>query len=147
MNKDLIISIDDFENELSSKFTGRSKTAKNNVVINDENMIYYTYQDTTPKQFSDNEKKSLLEAVKNISLNSTQNRPCDIDWGNISKVCPNRQPIECLMQYRNNLDPSINKNKWTRNEEFTLVDLVKKYKERYWILIAEELNTGTFHLF
>ena len=46
-----------------------------------------------------------------------------------------KHPRECYMKYRNELDPLINNDDWTRDEEVYLVDLVRKYQGSIYIYI------------
>eukprot|EP01035_Chromulina_nebulosa_P001144 gene1144-1547_t len=51
--------------------------------------------------------------------------------------------MECLMLYRNKLDPDINNREWTKTEEKQLLDLVNLRNGCYnWSLIAEDLGTN-----
>lgn len=49
--------------------------------------------------------------------------------------------MECFMQYTNIDHPDINNTEWSEDEDFQLLELVEKYSEHEWILIAEELGT------
>ncbi len=72
-----------------------------------------------------------------------------VDW---SVVCSelnsrvgagNRKaPRECFIMYRNNLDPRINKNPWTKKEDADLLKLAEKYNGHEWALISSSLGTN-----
>jgi hypothetical protein len=69
-----------------------------------------------------------------------------LNWTDISEqlaqVCGKRYlPIECFIQYRNYLDPCVNRGKWLADEEARLIELAAKYKEHHWVAIASELGT------
>ena len=51
--------------------------------------------------------------------------------------------MDCLMLYRNKLDPAINSKEWTKAEEKQLLHLVNtRYGCYNWALIAEDLGTN-----
>lgn len=51
-------------------------------------------------------------------------------------------PRECLLRYRNALDPSFNRSPWSAEEDANLTKLAIKYAEHEWPLIATELGTN-----
>ena len=66
-----------------------------------------------------------------------------LDWvaiaEKLAESCKARYlPIECFIQYRNNLDPSINKAKWSAEEEACLIKSAKSHDEHDWVAIANE---------
>jgi len=48
--------------------------------------------------------------------------------------------VDCEAMWKNVLNPSINKKKWSQEEESELEDLVDKYNMKNWKKVAEELG-------
>ncbi|CAF89479.1 unnamed protein product, partial [Tetraodon nigroviridis] len=71
-------------------------------------------------------------------------RYVELDWQKISNVdfegTRDADDLRCFWQ--NFLHPSINKSGWSQEEVHTLKQLSRKYQERQWESIAEELGTG-----
>lgn len=55
-------------------------------------------------------------------------------------------PAECRLVWVNVCHPRINQNKWTPTENNNLIELARKYKERNWEKIAQEMNVFLFTL-
>lgn len=70
----------------------------------------------------------------------------EIDWLAIAKHLPethkSRSAEDCELYYNNFLHHSINHKPWTEEEDVKLLELVKKFNENKWELIAKNLNTG-----
>ena len=76
------------------------------------------------------------------SSNNNNNNNNKIDWNKIADVDDiNHSPFECMMQFRNNDDVTINKSPWSLIEESRLKDLAEKYDQCYWVDIADDLGT------
>ncbi|KAK3586968.1 hypothetical protein CHS0354_026684 [Potamilus streckersoni] len=69
---------------------------------------------------------------------------CQVDWMKISAVHLNsRFPSKaCEYMWKNALQPSINRSRWTKIEEDALQRLVEKYEMHNWESIAKELATN-----
>lgn len=90
--------------------------------------------------WSSRDNNTLLSTISSLETDV-------IDWQIVSSLLRERikfyaTPMECLMQYRNVLDPSINRSAWTREEVDKLLELVSYYNEHEWCTIAEELGTN-----
>ena len=82
-------------------------------------------------------------ADRKLLVSLVQAFPADaeIDWSAVSSGLSHRHsPIECLMQYRNVDDPSINKGPWDLLEIERMIQLVHD-KGYSWVECAEALNT------
>ena len=122
-------------------------------VYNSNRLFSYQKDELLPfKPFRQNEKKILVtnvEAYIHSLKGSTataaaareDNDEVDIDWEIVSQSLDNRTPIECFIQYRSELDPKINKGRWTAEEEAKLLMLAKQFKEHDWDTIASLLDT------
>lgn len=63
------------------------------------------------------------------------------DWLHIAKII-NKPDLQCQRFWNLMLKPHISRNKWTKNEDNKLVEIVTKYGERNWQQIALELDTN-----
>lgn len=94
----------------------------------------------TACQWSTKECTALLNVVSSLNTNT-------IDWQIVSSLLKEKfnfsaSPMDCLMQYRNVADPSINKSNWSKEEVDKLAELALLYDEHEWCTIAEELGTN-----
>eukprot|EP01041_Mallomonas_annulata_P001317 gene1317-2535_t len=96
---------------------------------------------TQPK-WTKAEKTLLVDTVKNLPVTEVTTSTDKIDWTSISSLFKDHSPIDCLIQYRNVIDPNINNSPWTRQEETKLIELCVKYNEHNWCQIAEDLDTN-----
>ncbi|KAJ2808164.1 hypothetical protein H4R21_000180 [Coemansia helicoidea] len=65
-----------------------------------------------------------------------------LDWKYISKqFVPQHKPVECAIQWATQDHPIINRVPWTKKEERSLADVVKRFNGRDWVTIAKELGT------
>ena len=55
---------------------------------------------------------------------------------------PDRDEFECQLYWCNVLHPSINHDKFTKEEDAKILKLAKKYKNHNWEKIAQELNVS-----
>ena len=80
----------------------------------------------------------------NSSSSSSNNNNNIIDWTKLVHKFknPNRTAIELLTRYHNHLNPLINKNPWTSEEESKLYNLAIEYDSHNWTQIAKKLNTN-----
>ena len=53
---------------------------------------------------------------------------------------PERTEKECRVRWLNLEHPAINHSKWTKEEDNELLNLSKKYNQRHWEKIAQELG-------
>lgn len=59
-----------------------------------------------------------------------------------------RTVADCKNMWRNQLHPDINANDtWSKTEDQNLAMLVKKYEEKNWVKVAEELGVCVFLCF
>ena len=91
------------------------------------------------------------EAVTNPLVLRLRSDPalleCDaerIDWLRISaELFEGRlSDVECRLFWTNTLQPRINRELWTDDEQRSLATLVAQHEGRFWSLIADELATG-----
>ena len=64
------------------------------------------------------------------------------NWTKVSKSLPGRIGKQCRERWHNHLDPNINKNKWTIDEDINIVQLHLVHGNR-WCDIAKEVNGRT----
>uniref|UniRef100_A0A7S3PL72 Uncharacterized protein n=1 Tax=Aplanochytrium stocchinoi TaxID=215587 RepID=A0A7S3PL72_9STRA len=84
--------------------------------------------------WSKEEDKELLDLVEYYKPNW--------DWAVIAKQIPGRNPKQCRERWFLNLDPSINRGPWSKEEDARLVKMVAKWAGR-WSLIARHMPGRT----
>ena len=89
-----------------------------------------------------NVQSKLKRQAVNLMIKNDDNIPNQIDWKDVSMEFDGKSPMECCMQFRNVDDPTINKDKWKREEEYKLLDLIQKHDAHDWVTIAAELKTN-----
>lgn len=62
------------------------------------------------------------------------------NWKKIAQALPGRSDVQCLHRWQKVLKPGLIKGPWTPEEDGKVVDLVKKYGQKKWSLIARELK-------
>src|SRR5699024_7053060 len=64
----------------------------------------------------------------------------DIEWKKIAQVIPGRSALECLIQWKTECNPSLNKSKWTKEEDVALSNYINEHGFNY--DISKKLNTN-----
>uniref|UniRef100_A0A8C1TZJ6 V-myb avian myeloblastosis viral oncogene homolog-like 2b n=1 Tax=Cyprinus carpio TaxID=7962 RepID=A0A8C1TZJ6_CYPCA len=62
------------------------------------------------------------------------------DWKNIAGVLPNRSEHQCQHRWFKVLDPDLVKGPWTKEEDEKVIELVKKYGNKQWAMVAKHLK-------
>jgi len=70
----------------------------------------------------------------------TENGPTH--WSTLAAKLPGRIPKQCRERWCNRLDPKINHNSWTSEEDFILINCIKQYGTK-WAEIARHLPGRT----
>ncbi|XP_053980461.1 uncharacterized protein LOC128877302, partial [Hylaeus volcanicus] len=67
----------------------------------------------------------------------------EFDWFKISSIHFEEvhPPLDCCVMWNSFLHPKINKNRWTKPEDYKLKQIAYKYNYQNWDEIANELNT------
>ncbi len=96
-------------------------------------------------------KKSLNPAIKQGKWTEGENEQLKnlVDqygekWAEIAKEIPGRTDIQCRQHYKKTLNPIIKQEKWTKEEDEQLKNLVDQYGEN-WTKIAKEMSGRTDH--
>ncbi|XP_066932814.1 uncharacterized protein [Clytia hemisphaerica] len=84
-----------------------------------------------------------ISDIKALPMDEILKESYDIDFMKVAKnFVPDREDFECQIYWCNVLHPSINQNKFTKEEDSKLIKLAKKYKNHRWEDIAKELDTN-----
>lgn len=86
-------------------------------------------------KWTNEEDKFLCQTMLNPPLRDDNK----IDWNLISTYFSIRSPKQCRERWTNIVDPSINKNEWTKRDDNSLKILVNMYG-RKWKKIASHMN-------
>uniref|UniRef100_A0A8C0YGM0 V-myb avian myeloblastosis viral oncogene homolog-like 2b n=1 Tax=Cyprinus carpio carpio TaxID=630221 RepID=A0A8C0YGM0_CYPCA len=62
------------------------------------------------------------------------------DWKNIAGFLPNRSEHQCQHRWFKVLDPDLVKGPWTKEEDEKVIELVKKYGNKQWAMVAKHLK-------
>lgn len=109
----------------TTHFPGRKAKA----IIEHYRYVKYNYKGLTT------EEKTVIQNLLN------EKNYEEIDWKRIQQSLPNRKPISAIQKYfRNSIDPSIDKGKWTEKETRQLLYLVSKYGKD-WSLVSGQMGT------
>mmetsp|Transcript_21099 Transcript_21099/g.30494 ORF Transcript_21099/g.30494 Transcript_21099/m.30494 type:complete len:481 (+) Transcript_21099:131-1573(+) len=84
------------------------------------------------------------EKLKKLVLEQQEKNQNSINWTEIANGMrtSSKTARECMMKYRNSIDPSINHSVWSAEEERKLLETVIKHDEHNWCSIADELGTN-----
>ncbi|XP_051532537.1 v-myb avian myeloblastosis viral oncogene homolog-like 2b isoform X2 [Myxocyprinus asiaticus] len=62
------------------------------------------------------------------------------DWKYIASSFPNRSEHQCQHRWFKVLDPDLVKGPWTKEEDEKVIELVKKYGNKQWAMVAKHLK-------
>lgn len=65
------------------------------------------------------------------------------NWKKIAESFPDRTEAQCLHRWQKVLDPELLKGPWTKEEDETIIDMVKEHGPRKWSDIAKSLRGRT----
>ncbi|XP_066526377.1 v-myb avian myeloblastosis viral oncogene homolog-like 2b [Hoplias malabaricus] len=82
-------------------------------------------------KWTQEEDDSLRTLVQNLGTN---------DWKVIASLLPNRTEHQCQHRWYKVLDPDLVKGPWTREEDEKVIELVHKYGNKQWALVAKHLK-------
>ncbi|KAI5190247.1 hypothetical protein NEMIN01_0946 [Nematocida minor] len=80
-------------------------------------------------KWSKEEDDALLEAVEKCKKGN---------WKQICKYIPGRTQFQCRERYLYHIDPNINNNSWTEEEDAKLLDIVSLSEKHVWTKISKE---------
>ncbi|KAL0978668.1 hypothetical protein UPYG_G00173700 [Umbra pygmaea] len=62
------------------------------------------------------------------------------DWKYIASLIPNRSEHQCQHRWLKVLDPGLVKGPWTKEEDEKVIELVNKYGNKQWAMVAKHLK-------
>lgn len=125
--------------ELKNRIESKKSVLDSKVDKGDDNLnVYYEEIRALQNNLHVCKKKSVQELLKNYPPDR------EFDWLRISAMCfgGDHSETECEKFWHLYAKPSINKGRWSKSEDKTLIELAKHYGEQNWELIARELNTS-----
>jgi hypothetical protein len=151
-------------NETSSGSARQTTSLRNNSpkILRRDNVrsqmskMCYTVDFMFPRYWRKAERNNLIRYVKdytahcdckNSSSNQTNKERCDninhnvCDWKSVAKMMSKRSEAECYIKFKNQLDPSINHQPWTKDEEKKLSNVIEMHQGHDWAAIADDLGT------
>ncbi|XP_056324669.1 v-myb avian myeloblastosis viral oncogene homolog-like 2b [Danio aesculapii] len=82
-------------------------------------------------KWTQEEDDKLRKLVLNVGSN---------DWKYIAGLLPNRSEHQCQHRWFKVLDPDLVKGPWTKEEDEKVIELVKKYGNKQWAMVAKHLK-------
>jgi hypothetical protein len=64
-------------------------------------------------------------------------------WSEVAKYIPGRTGQQCAQRWRHKVNPAIRRDKWTREEDATLTELVRSLGAGRWAEIARQMEGRT----
>ena len=62
------------------------------------------------------------------------------NWKSIAERLPGRTDVQCLHRWQKVLKPGLVKGPWTKEEDETVINLVRKHGQKQWSFIAKQLQ-------
>ncbi|XP_056108495.1 v-myb avian myeloblastosis viral oncogene homolog-like 2b [Rhinichthys klamathensis goyatoka] len=75
------------------------------------------------------------DKLRKLVLNAGPN-----DWKHIAGFLPSRSEHQCQHRWFKVLDPDLVKGPWTKEEDEKVIELVKKYGNKQWAMVAKHLK-------
>ncbi|KAI5093324.1 myb-related protein B, partial [Silurus meridionalis] len=82
-------------------------------------------------KWTQDEDESLRRLVQNLGTG---------DWKYIASFLPNRSEHQCQHRWYKVLDPDLVKGPWTKEEDEKVIQLVQKYGNKQWAVVAKHLK-------
>ncbi|KAK7406162.1 hypothetical protein VNO78_07782 [Psophocarpus tetragonolobus] len=82
------------------------------------------------RRWTEEEDNLLIEKVQKHNGRS---------WKKIAAYLPGRTDVQCLHRWQKVLNPDVVKRSWTKEEDDSLIELVRKYGIKRWSIIAKYL--------
>ncbi|KAF8843148.1 hypothetical protein BDN67DRAFT_964789 [Paxillus ammoniavirescens] len=109
----------------------------------------YVSEDVTPSQCSNRFQKTIDPSLKRVNWTPEEDARLRIavaaygsSWIDIAAVLPGRHNDQCRDRWTEQVNPAVNKNKWTNQEDRMLLDFTHQHENASWKETAEHVGNG-----
>ncbi|KIK95648.1 hypothetical protein PAXRUDRAFT_368727 [Paxillus rubicundulus Ve08.2h10] len=109
----------------------------------------YVSEDVTPSQCSNRFQRTIDPSLKRVNWTPEEDarlRAAVVAYGSswieIAAVLPGRHNDQCRDRWTEQVNPVVNKNKWTDQEDRMLLDYTHKHEDASWKETAEHVGNG-----
>jgi hypothetical protein len=103
----------------------------------------------TPSQCSNRFQKTIDPSLKRVNWTPEEDARLRVavaaygsSWIHIAAVLPGRHNDQCRDRWTEQVNPAVNKNKWTDQEDGMLLDYTHKHENASWKETAEHVGNG-----
>lgn len=93
--------------------------------------MFSTFSLPTKVQYKKAAKKSMFTEMEDTKLKEIVLKNGACHWGKIAMNLPGRSARQCRDRWFNYLDPLLSDKEWTKEEDNTLINMHKKYGNRW----------------
>lgn len=109
----------------------------------------YVSEDATPMQCSTRYQRSLDPSVKRVNWTPEEDARLriaadayDRSWVDVAAAMPGRTNDQCRDRWNEQVNPNVNRNPWSPEEDKALLDVVRENENMAWKEISKLLGTG-----
>ncbi|KIJ70493.1 hypothetical protein HYDPIDRAFT_23596 [Hydnomerulius pinastri MD-312] len=109
----------------------------------------YVSEDATPSQCSNRYQKTIDPSLKRANWTAEEDARLRVavaaygsSWVDVAAVLPGRHNDQCRDRWLEQVNPAINKNKWTDEEDKALLNYLREHERASWKEIGERVGNG-----
>ncbi|KAI6047083.1 Homeodomain-like protein [Pisolithus marmoratus] len=109
----------------------------------------YVSEDATPMQCSTRYQRSLDPSVKRVNWTPEEDARLQIaagaygqSWVDVAAAMPGRTNDQCRDRWNEQVNPNVNRNPWSPEEDKALLDVVRENENVAWKEVSKLLGTG-----